>query len=84
MADKLVAVYVWPVAPGMFVKVLLSDDDCHCTVPLLPLNVKLVLFVPVQTVAAPLIEPGTERGLTVTAIEVVVDEEHGLLVTTAR
>jgi hypothetical protein len=39
--------------------------DCHCTVPVLPDSVKVVLFVPVQTVAAPAMVPATDTGFTV-------------------
>ena len=58
---------------------MLSDEDCHWIVPVLALRVRVVLFVPVQTVVAPAIDPATEAGFTVT---VVVDEfavEQGLL-----
>ncbi len=42
------------------------DDDCHfVTVPVFPLKVNNVLFVPEQTDALPEIVPPTERGLTV-------------------
>ena len=67
----------------MFVKVTLSEDDCHCIVPVLPLKVKTVLLVPVQTVAAPVMLPATEAGLTVIVTLDVVAEEQAPLVTTA-
>ena len=52
-------------APTISVKVILSVDDFHCIVPVLPLSVNVVLFVPVQTVVAPPIVPATLVGLTV-------------------
>ena len=54
------------VALPMFVKVTLSEEDCHCIVPILPLKVNTVLLVPEQTVAAPVMLPETEVELTVT------------------
>ena len=41
-------------------------DTCHCIVPVLPLNVK-VLAVPKQVPPAPLIVPATEVAFTTTA-----------------
>ena len=51
--------------------VVLSDDDCHWIVPVLPLKVNTVLFVPVHTAALPLIVPATLAGLTVPVAEIV-------------
>ena len=68
----------------MFVKVTLSEDDCHCIVPVFPLKVKTVLLVPVQTVAAPLMLPATDAGVTVIVTLDVVAEEQTPLVATAR
>ena len=67
----------------MFERETLSDDDCHCIVPVLPLKVKTVLLVPVQTVAAPLMLPETDAGFTVIVTLDVVAEEQTPLVTTA-
>jgi hypothetical protein len=47
------------------VKFTLFALDCHCTVPVLPDSVKVVLFVPEQTVAAPVMVPATDAGFTV-------------------
>ncbi len=44
----------------IFVKVTLSEEDCHWIVPVFPLNVNVVLFVPLHTVPAPEIVPATE------------------------
>ena len=52
-------------APTISVKVILSVDVFHCIVPVLPLSVNVVLFVPVQTVVVPPIVPATLVGLTV-------------------
>ena len=42
-------------------------EDCHFVIlPVLPLNVKVVEFVPEQTVALPAIAPPTEGASTVT------------------
>ena len=66
----------------MLVKVTLSEDDCHCIVPILPLKVNTVLLVPVQTVAAPVMLPATEVGFTaIVTLEVVADEQTPLVTT---
>ena len=67
----------------MLVNELLFVELCHWIVPVLPLSVSTVLFVPVQTVAAPLIVPATEAGLTVTVALAVLAAVHTPLVTTA-
>ena len=51
--------------------------------PVFPLKVKVVLLVPVQTVAAPLILPETEVGVTFITTPDEVAEEQTPLVTTA-
>ena len=53
------------------------------TVPVLPVNVKVVEFVPVQTEVPPEIVPPTEVGSTVIVATVEFAEEHVPLVTTA-
>ena len=68
----------------MFVKVTLSEDDCHCIVPVFQLKVSRVLLVPVQTVAAPVMLPATDAGFTVIVTLVVVADEQTPFVTTAR
>ena len=73
-----------PVWPTILLKVTLSDEDCHWIVPVWPLKVSNVEFVPEQTVVAPLMLPATETGLTVTATLAVVADAHAPLVTTAR
>ena len=68
----------------MFAKVTLSEDDCHCIVPVLPLNVNTVLLLPVQTVVAPEMLPDTDVGLTIIVTLEVVAEAQTPLVTTAQ
>ena len=69
VAVRLLAVNVFVV---LFISVTpeakpLTVDDCHfVTFPVLPLSVKVVLLVPVQTVASPAIDPPTEEPLIVT------------------
>ena len=63
---------------------ILSVDDFHCIVPVLPLNVNVVLLLPVQTVVAPPIVPATLVGLTVMVDTVDVSLLHTPLVTTTR
>ena len=70
-------------APEIFENVVLSGDDCHWIVPVLPLKVRTVLLVPVQTVVAPAIDPATEAGFTVIVTLEVVAEEQTPLVETA-
>ena len=65
----------------MFEKVLLSGDDCHCIVPVLPLRVRTVLLVPVQTVVAPAMLPATEVGFTVIVMLVAAEEQTPLVET---
>ena len=68
MADKLVAVNVEVVlviaVPA--VAKLSVDDSQRVTVPVIPLKVKVVLLVPVQTVVLPPMDPPKETGETVT------------------
>ena len=60
----------------MFDQLVPSVVDSHLTtVPVCPLNVRVVLLVPVQTVAAPETVPGTVAELTVM---VTVFEAAGL------
>ena len=68
----------------MLVKVTLSEDDCHCIVPVFPLKVSTVLLVPVQTAVAPEILPATDAGFTVIVTLDVVADEQTPFVTTAR
>jgi hypothetical protein len=67
----------------MFVKFVLSVLDCHWIVPVLPEIVSVVLFVPEQTVAAPLTVPATDTGFTVMVALALVAALHTPLVTTA-
>ena len=83
MVVRLVAVYVGDVAALMFVKFVLSVLDCHWIVPVLPASVKVVLFVPEQTVEAPDMLPATDTGFTVTVALVVLAAVQTPLVTTA-
>jgi hypothetical protein len=55
----------------MSVKFALSVLDCHWIVPVLSLTVKVVLFAPEQTVAAPLRVPATDTGFTVATTAVL-------------
>ena len=71
-------------APLILEKVELSEDDCHCIVPVFPLKVSTVLLVPVQTVVGPVMLPATDVGLTFIVTLDVVAELHAPLVTTAR
>ena len=57
--------YVGEVTPVIFVKVMLSAEDCHWMVPVDPLNVSTELLAPEQTVVLPEIVPTTVAGLTV-------------------
>ena len=68
----------------MFENVVLSVDDCHCMVPLLPLSVNVVLLVPVHTVTAPLIVPATLNELTVAVTLFEFDNTHAPFVTEVR
>ena len=79
----LVTVYVDDVAPLILLKVVLSEEDCHCMVPVWPLKVRIVLLVPVQTAVAPAMLPATDVGLTVIVMLDVVSELQAPLVTTA-
>ena len=55
----------------------LSCEDSHLRiVPTCPDKVKVVLFVPVQTVVAPATVPPTEAGVTVTVVELELAEEQ--------
>ena len=51
--------------------------------PVFPLSVKTVLLVPVQTVAAPAIDPATDAGFMVTVVADEFAVEHDPLWTTA-
>ena len=76
----LVAVYVPAVAPPMLVHVALSGDDCHWMVPVLPVKVNNVEFVPVHTVVeAGVIVPATETGLIVIVTEAEFAVPHGVV-----
>ena len=80
----LVVTYVAAVAPLILAKVVLFSDDCHCTLPVLPLKVSEA-GLPEQTVVLVAdIVPLTEAGLTVIVTLVELAEGHTPLVTTAR
>ena len=64
VAVKVVVVFAIVVTPEA--KVLEAEDSHRTIVPVCPLKVKVVEFVPVQTVALPAMVPPTEAGLTVT------------------
>ena len=59
------------------VKLVLSEDICHCIVPVLPVNESIVLLVPVHTFVPPLTVPATLVGLTL----IVDTDEVSLLQT---
>ena len=65
-------------------KSLTVEDSQRVTVPVMPLNVNDVLFVPVHTVALPAMLPPTEAWFTVTFATVLFAGAHTPLVTTAR
>ena len=66
----------------MFEKETLSEEDCHCIVPVFPLKVSTVLLVPVQTVAAPVMLPATDAGVTViVTLEVFAGAQTPLVIT---
>ncbi len=69
-AVKLVVVLVISIADAKFVLVEL----CHLVIlPVLPLRLKVVEFVPEQTVADPAIVPPTLAGLTVPDTDIDCD-----------
>lgn len=70
---------------AMFVTVakLSVEDSQRITVPVIPLNVKVLEFVPAQTVVLPAMEPPTEAGETVTVAVALLVSGHTPLVTTA-
>ena len=58
---------------------------CHLvTLPVCPLHVNVVLFVPEHTVAPPEMLPPTELAFTVIVAQELFADEHAPLVTTAR
>ncbi len=62
----------------------LSKDDSHrVTVPVIPLKVKVVLFVPVQTVVLPAMDPPAEAGETVIVAVALMASAHAPLATMA-
>ena len=66
----------------MLVKVTLSEEDCHCIVPVFPLKVSTVLLVPLQTVVAPVMLPATDAGVTViVTLEVFAGAQTPLVIT---
>lgn len=66
VAVRLVAVNVLLVLAILVAVAKLSVEDSHrVTVPVIPLNVSVVEFVPVHTVVLPAMEPPTETGETV-------------------
>ena len=64
----------------MLVNVLLFVELCHWIVPVLPVSVSVVLFVPEQTVAAPLMVPATDIGLTVATTAVLEEDTQPVIV----
>lgn len=68
-------------APEMFEKDTLSDDDCHCTEPVFPDRLSVVLLVPEQTEAGFEIVPATDGPKTTIVFETLlleIDDEHSL------
>ncbi len=59
----------------------LSKDDSHrVIVPVIPINVRVVEFVPVQTLVLPVMDPPTEAGETVmVAVALLTSEQTPLL-----
>ena len=64
-------------------KVLDVEDSQRVIVPVCPLKVNTVEFVPVQTVALPAMDPPTDAGETVTDAVALFADAHTPLVTTA-
>ena len=56
--------------------VLDGDDSQRVTLPVWPLNVNTVEFVPVHTVALPAMVPPTDTGSTVIVTGVVLTDVH--------
>jgi hypothetical protein len=85
VAVKLVAVRVVVVLLMLVPAVakLFNDDSQRVIEPICPLNVSVVEFVPVQTVALPATEPPTEAGETVTVADALLAATQEPLVTTA-
>jgi hypothetical protein len=85
VADKLVAVNVEVVLVMAVPAVAkLSTEDSHlATEPVFPLKVKMVEFVPVQTVVLPAMDPPTEAGETVTVAVALLTSAHAPLLITA-
>jgi hypothetical protein len=80
VAVRVVVVFATSVAlPQLFV------EYCHFViVPVCPESVRVVLFVPVHTVASEETEPPTDTGSTVTVASAEFADEHTPLVITAR
>lgn len=71
---------------GMLVPAVakLSVDDSHCvTEPVIPLKVKVVLFVPVHTVVLPATDPPIGPGVTVIVAVALLASVHAPLATMA-
>ena len=85
VAVKLVAVNVVVVFVILVPAVakLSKEDSQRVTLPVCPLKVNTVEFVPVQTVALPAIVPPTDAGLTVTVAVALFAAAQDPLVTTA-
>ena len=62
---------------------LSKDDSQRVIAPVLPLNVNVVEFAPVQTVALPATDPPTEIGETVTVAEALFAAAQAPLLSTA-
>ena len=67
----------------ILVNVMLSGDDCHCIMPVLPVNVMAVELPEQRVPFAGVAVPPAETGLTVTVAVVELAEAHTPLVTTA-
>jgi len=76
---KLVALKVADIESVILLKPVVADvvDFCHWILPVYPLKVNVVLFVPVHTLTLPpLKDPPTDAGLTVTVALALLAESH--------
>ena len=72
------------VCPEIFVKVILSGDDCHCIEPLYPERLIVVLLPEHIGFATGVAVPPVETELTITVATFDVADEQAPLVTKAR
>ena len=86
LTERLVAVYVALIAPLMSLNPIDAElvEACHCIVPVYPVSVSVVEFVPIQTIAlAPETIPPIEVGLIKMESTELISERQTLFVTIA-